>query len=37
MKQLTKVGIESDRKYVISVTHISIQCIRCKQMKIKKN
>ena len=34
MKQLN--GIESDRQSVITVTHISIKCICCKQIKIQK-
>ena len=36
MKQFNEVGIESDRLSVIPVTHISIKCICCKQIKIQK-
>ena len=35
MKQSNEVGIESDRLSVIPVTHISIECICCKQIKIQ--
>ena len=36
MEQLNEVSIESDRLSAIPVTHISIKCVCCKQIKIQK-